>query len=123
MCLPQSSADISNYNITSFIHKLTTGEEYAPFGNASSKQPKVGQRSSQSQQFGYTNQEVIIEEVASEESHASQEEDSGKGEAECESSDKGVVELSKHSSSSKTTSTLRGPLFNGEYELQDSIAK
>ena len=126
--MSQSSADISNYNITCFIHKLTTGEEYSPLRSASTKLPFADEKSSQSRQLGSINQEVIVEEVDVEESHSSQEESNGKVRAKCSQEDsksKGV-ELSQDSSDSSTTSNLRGPLFNGEYcqlcARQDSIS-
>ena len=65
--LLQSSVDISNYNITSLIYKLTTGEEYSPSATNSFK---LGQSSFQDGSSAGCCEEMINEEAVGEDFHS-----------------------------------------------------
>lgn len=96
----QSSVDISNYNVTSLIHKLITGEEYWPSKQTSKQPPAAGQRSSRG---GGYEQEVIIEEVVMEDTRESK-----------MLTEKGA-KVNQDGNDGDTTSHLKGPLCNGGY--------
>ena len=101
--LLQSSVQVSNYNITSLIHKLTTGEDYSPPNSTSTNPPLVGKRSSQGAgSRGCVSQDVIIEEV-----------DEVEGDGIGETQNQGRPEQNPNKSNGRSASQLKGPLFNG----------
>ena len=93
----QSSVYISNYNITSLIYKLTTGEEYSP---STTKPFKVSQRSFQDVSAWCGCQEVIHEEVGGQDFRG-----------------EGAPELIQGGDcAAGAASRTEGPLFSGEWQ-------
>ena len=93
--LLQSSVDISNYNITSLIYKLTTGEEYSP----SATNPfKLSKSSFQDKSADGSCEEMINEEVVGQDFHS-----------------EGVPQLVQDGEcAAGAASKTEGPLFSGE---------